>query len=83
MTHRWGGLQSFTADDFPEAGLLDEARQIYGMGGFCGRGNCHSDVMADYVVSSALGTPTGLSAEQRSLLELLTAAHRPSAVWRS
>ena len=81
VTHRWGGLQSFTADDCPEAGLLDESRQIYGMGGFCGRGNCHSDVMADYVVSSALGTRTELSVEQCALIESLAAAHRASAVW--
>lgn len=82
VTHRWGGLQSFTADDCPVAGLLDPDRHIYGTGGFCGRGNCHSDVMADYVVSHALGTRTELSAEQCSLIESLTAAHRPSAAWQ-
>jgi len=81
VTHRWGGLQSFTADDCPVTGLLDPARKIYGMGGFCGRGNCHSDVMADYVVSTAIGVRTELSDQQCSLMEYLTKAQRPSAVW--
>lgn len=30
VSHRWGGLQSFTADGFPEVGLFDEERRIYG-----------------------------------------------------
>ena len=38
VTHRWGGLQSFTADDLPQIGLFDADRHIYGIAGFCGRG---------------------------------------------
>src|SRR5207244_13614447 len=49
VTHRWGGLQCFTADDLPVVGLLDPDRSIWGMAGFCGRGNCHSDVGAEFL----------------------------------
>ncbi len=63
VTHRWGGLQSFTADNLPEVGLFDEERQIYGAAGFCGRGNCHADVAAEYLAGLVTGIKSDI--EQR------------------
>ena len=81
ITHRWGGLQSFTADDFPEVGLFDAERQIYGAAGFCGRGNCYADVAAAFVVSQALGTAGGLSKQFYRLMEQIMPVRRPAAAW--
>jgi glycine/D-amino acid oxidase-like deaminating enzyme len=81
ITHRWGGLQSFTADDFPEVGLFDEGRQIYAAAGFSGRGNCYSDVAAAFVVDKALGISNGVSAHFGPLLETLMPVRRPAAEW--
>jgi gamma-glutamylputrescine oxidase len=81
ITHRWGGLQSFTADDFPEAGLFDEERSIYGVAGLNGRGNCYSDVAAAFVVSHALGKPGTLSEQFYHLIEGLMPVRRPTAAW--
>ncbi len=81
ITHRWGGLQSFTADDFPEVGLLDAERQIYGVAGFCGRGNCYADVAAAFVVSQALGQPGALSESAYRLIASLMSVRRPAAEW--
>ena len=81
ITHRWGGLQSFTADDFPEVGLFDAERQIYGAAGFCGRGNCYADVAAAYVVSQALGQPGPLNAAYSALIAELMPVRRPAAAW--
>jgi glycine/D-amino acid oxidase-like deaminating enzyme len=81
ITHRWGGLQSFTADNLPEIGLFDEERQFYGMAGFCGRGNCHSDVGAEYL--AGLVTGAGSDVEQRYgyLFTDLMRVGRQSANW--
>ncbi|MFN8445393.1 MAG: FAD-binding oxidoreductase [Caldilineaceae bacterium] len=81
ITHRWGGLQSFTADDFPEVGLFDAERQIYGAAGFCGRGNCYADVAAAFVVSQALGQSGALSVPAYRLIESLMPVRRPAAAW--
>ncbi len=81
ITHRWGGLQSFTADDFPEVGLFDAERQIYGAAGFCGRGNCYADVAAAFVVSQALGQPGPLNAVYTALIAGLMPVRRPAAKW--
>ena len=81
ITHRWGGLQSFTADDFPEVGLFDEARQIYGAAGFSGRGNCYSDVAAQYVVGKALGVPTPVERDYGLLIESVMPVRRRAAEW--
>lgn len=83
ITHRWGGLQSFTADDLPQVGLFDEERQIYGVAGLCGRGNCYSDVGAQYVVGQALGVDTSIAAIYGPLLNQLMAVRRPAAGWGS
>jgi gamma-glutamylputrescine oxidase len=81
ITHRWGGLQSFTADDFPEVGLFDAERQIYGAAGFSGRGNCYSDVAAAFVVSQALAQPGLLGEPFFSLMQQIMPVRRPAAAW--
>jgi glycine/D-amino acid oxidase-like deaminating enzyme len=81
VTHRWGGLQSFTADSIPKIGLFDAERRIYGIAGFCGRGNCHSDVGAEYLVDFALGLRTALQPHFVELIESLMSVDRPSADW--
>ncbi|MBX3015375.1 MAG: FAD-binding oxidoreductase [Caldilineaceae bacterium] len=81
ITHRWGGLQSFTADDFPEVGLFDPERQIYGVAGFSGRGNCYSDVTAQYVVGRALGTPSPVEQAFGPIIEQTMPVRRATAAW--
>ena len=81
VTHRWGGLQSFTADGFPQVGLFDAVRSIYGAAGFSGRGNCYSDVAAAHVVTMATGRPTALNPRFSHLINELMAVRRPSSIW--
>ncbi|HRW09064.1 MAG TPA: FAD-dependent oxidoreductase [Caldilineaceae bacterium] len=81
ISHRWGGLQSFTADDLPQMGLFDEERQLYGVAGLCGRGNCYSDVGAQYVVGQALGVVTPVGLQYGALLAERMAVRRPAATW--
>lgn len=81
ITHRWGGLQSFTRDDFPLVGCLDPERRLYGMVGFCGRGNCHSDVAAEYLAGQIAGVETPLTREYRDLFEQFCEPRRKSAAW--
>jgi len=81
ITHRWGGLQSFTADDLPQIGLFDSSRRIYGIAGFCGRGNCYSDVGAEYLAASALDVPAELEPRFCSLIESIMKPRRPTANW--
>lgn len=83
ITHRWGGLQSFTADDLPQMGLLDEERHIYGVAGFSGRGNCYADVGAEYVVGLALEAPSGVERRFGSLIQRLMQVRRSAANWGS
>ena len=56
ITHRWGGLQSFTFDGLPVIGLLDPERRVHGMAGFSGMGNSFSNVGADYMVARIAGS---------------------------
>lgn len=81
ITHRWGGLQSFTADGFPQVGLFDEERKIYGAAGFSGRGNCYSDVAAAHVVGRATRRSIPLDARFISLIDEIMPVRRASAVW--
>ena len=81
ITHRWGGLQSFTADNLPEIGLFDADRRIYGIAGFCGRGNCYSDVGAERLVADAFDRPARLSQTGRSLIDSIMRPHRTAAEW--
>jgi len=81
VTHRWGGLQSFTADGFPQVGLFDAERAIYGAAGFSGRGNCYSDVAAAYLVGLATGTSGVLAPRHAALIAELMAVGRPGSQW--
>jgi len=81
VTHRWGGLQSFTADYLPLIGCLDEERKIYGMVGFNGRGNCHSDVGAEYLAGKLAGVVSPIEKRFGHLFEKLMPPQRPTANW--
>lgn len=81
VTHRWGGLQSFTADNLPEVGLFDEERQIYGAAGFCGRGNCHSDVAAEYLAGLVTDTGSDIERHYGYVFTDLMRVGRESANW--
>jgi gamma-glutamylputrescine oxidase len=81
VTHRWGGLQSFTADNLPQIGLFDADREIYGIAGFCGRGNCYSDVGAEQLAAKAFGRNPQLAADFSALIESTMAPDRTSANW--
>lgn len=78
ITHRWGGLQSFTADGLPLVGCLDADRQIYGVVALCGRGNCHSDVAAEHLGARLCGVDGPAYAD---LFDDLCAPDRASARW--
>lgn len=81
VTHRWGGLQSFTADSLPQMGLIDADRRIYAMAGFCGRGNCHSDVGAELLVARACGVTSPLVETYGELMDQLMNVGRVEADW--
>lgn len=81
ITHRWGGLQSFVADSFPQVGLLDAERNIYGIAGLCGRGNCYSNVAAAYLAGKIAGVVSNVEQQFGSLFETIMAVKRPSATW--
>ncbi|MFM8287600.1 MAG: NAD(P)/FAD-dependent oxidoreductase [Planctomycetaceae bacterium] len=81
ITHRWGGLQSFTRDDFPLVGCLDPERRIYGMVGLCGRGNCHSDVAAEYLAGRIAQVETPISRDYGDLFERFCEPARKTATW--
>ena len=72
ITHRWGGLQSFTFDGLPVIGLFDPQRRIHGMAGFSGLGNSFSNVGA-----GACGEAERCYA---TTIELLMAPERESAL---
>jgi gamma-glutamylputrescine oxidase len=81
ITHRWGGLQSFTFDNLPQIGLFDAERRIWGMAGFCGRGNCHSDMGAEYLAGRIAGVVNDIERRYGHLLERLMTPGRASADW--
>jgi gamma-glutamylputrescine oxidase len=81
ITHRWGGLQSFTHDNLPVVGLLDPERRIWGAAGFCGRGNCHSDVAAEYLAGRIVGEPSDVERRYGHLFENWMAVGRTSVDW--
>jgi glycine/D-amino acid oxidase-like deaminating enzyme len=81
VTHRWGGLQSFTADYFPVIGCLDEERKLYGAVGFCGGGNTYSDVAAEYLAGKIAGVRTPTEERFGHLFERQLRPFRPSANW--
>lgn len=81
ITHRWGGLQSFVADSFPQVGLFDAERSIYGIAGLCGRGNCYSDVAAAYLAGKIAGVEHSVEQRFGTLFESILAVNRPTAGW--
>ncbi len=81
ITHRWGGLQSFTADDLPVIGQLDPERNLWGMAGFCGRGNCHSDIGAEFLAGRVAGVVSGVERNFGGLFDSLMRPGRESANW--
>jgi glycine/D-amino acid oxidase-like deaminating enzyme len=81
ITHRWGGLQAFTADSLPLIGEFDPARRVHGMAGFCGRGNAHSDVGAQYLAGKVAGTPSPVERQFPRLFETLLKPDRRTAEW--
>jgi gamma-glutamylputrescine oxidase len=83
ITHRWGGLQSFTADCLPVIGEFDPDRRIHGMAGFSGRGNCFADVGAEYIAGRLTGEPGVLEQKYGGLFESVLKVGRPSAEWGS
>lgn len=83
ITHRWGGLQSFTADCLPVIGEFDPSRQIHGMAGFSGRGNCYADVGAEYLAGQLSGQPGIIATRHDLLFRTILNVGRPAAVWQS
>jgi gamma-glutamylputrescine oxidase len=81
ITHRWGGLQSFTADCLPVIGEFDPDRRIHGMAGFSGRGNCYADIGAEYLAGRLAGQPGVLEQKYGGLFESLLRVGRPTANW--
>lgn len=81
ITHRWGGLQSFTADSLPMIGEFDPDRSIHGMAGFSGRGNCFADVGAAYLAGRVAGVVSDVERTFGHLFTQLLTVGRPSATW--
>ncbi len=81
ITHRWGGLQSFTGDGLPVIGALDPERRIYGMAGFSGMGNSYSNVGAAYLADRAAGVTGEVERRFGAAVEMLLAPHREGARW--
>ena len=79
ITHRWGGLQSFTFDGLPEIGLFDPQRRIHGMAGFSGLGNSFSNVGGAYLADRAAGICGAVEQRFAAPLELLLAPGRDTA----
>ena len=81
ITHRWGGLQSFTFDGLPVIGVLDAARRIHGMAGFSGLGNSFTNVGASYLAARIAGRTGEVERRFGSTIQLLLAPSRESATW--
>ena len=81
ITHRWGGLQSFTADGMPEIGLFGDTGRVFGMAGLCGRGNTHTDVGAEYLAGRMAGVESNIERRFGWLFTTLMQVGRQSAVW--
>ena len=81
ITHRWGGLQSFTFDGLPAIGVFDAERRIHGLAGFCGLGNSYSNVGAAYLAARIAGAGDGLPPDRAETLKLLLAPARDGARW--
>ena len=81
VTHRWGGLQAFTADSVPMIGEFDPDLRIHGMAGFSGRGNTYTDVGARILADRVAGIVGPLEQRfSRVIREVLTPG-RASSRW--
>lgn len=81
ISHRWGGLQSFTYDGLPVIGLLDPINRIHGMAGFSGLGNSFSNVGAACLAARIAGTKSEVEERFGDTMALLLAPTRESAAW--
>lgn len=81
ITHRWGGLQCFTADHLPVIGAFDPSRRIHGMAGFSGRGNTYADVGAEILTARLLGKACEIQTRYGALMDRIMAVGRASAKW--
>ena len=81
ITHRWGGLQSFPADSLPLVGDFSPARRIHGIAGLSGRGNCYSNVGAEFLAGKVAGVVSEVEKRFGDLIEELLEVRRESAVW--
>ena len=81
ITHRWGGLQSFPADNLPLVGDFDPVRRIHGIAGLSGRGNCYSNVGAEFLAGRVAGVVSEVEQQFGGLIDELLAVRRDSAVW--
>ena len=81
VSHRWGGLQSFTFDGLPVIGVLDPERRIHGMAGFSGLGNSYSNVGAAHLAARIASAGDGLAAPFLETLKLLLAPARDGSRW--
>lgn len=83
ITHRWGGLQCFTADALPMIGVFDADRRIHGMAGFSGRGNTYSNVGAEFLAARVAGVTCAIDKRYGGLIDRLLTVNRVSAKWDS
>ena len=81
VSHRWGGLQSFTFDGLPVIGVFDPERRIHGMAGFSGLGNSYSNVGAAHLAARIAGAGDGLAPPYLETLKLLLAPARAGSRW--
>ena len=83
ITHRWGGLQSFTCDDLPMIGEFDPSRRVHGIAGLSGKGNCFADVGAEYLAGRAAGVESDIEVRYGALMEKMLRPGRDRANWDS
>ncbi|MCX5659961.1 MAG: FAD-binding oxidoreductase [Planctomycetota bacterium] len=81
VTHRWGGLQGFTADSLPVIGEFDPKRRIHGMAAFCGRGNAYTDVGAQYLAGKVAGVAGSVEKQFEPVIRECLTPGRGSANW--
>ena len=81
ITHRWGGLQSFTRDDLPMIGEFDSSRRVHGIAGLSGKGNCYADVGAEFLAGKAVGVESDIEHRYGPLMERMLKPGRDTANW--
>ena len=83
VTHRWAGVQAYTADAIPVVGAFDPERHIHGAAGFSGNGNAFSNVAAGYLMGLILTGSDGdrLPEQHRRTAAQLFHVGRPPAEW--